>query len=65
MNATETRPTDLLATRQLAGQAMQALIAHQGIPKSESTREEYALWAYRMAQMMLATEKRLHLGDSP
>lgn len=50
---------DLVAIRQFAGLAMQALIAHDGLAESESAREEYALWSYRMAQAMLATEKRL------
>ena len=54
---------DVEATRRLAGQAMQALITKKGIPESDSAREEYALWSYRMAQAMLATEKRLHLVE--
>ena len=54
---------DPLATRHLAGLAMQALISRQGIPEAESAREEYALWSYRMAQAMLATEKRLHIAE--
>lgn len=52
---------DLTLIRQFAGQAMQALIAHNGLNESETAREEYALWAYRMAQEMLSTEKRLGL----
>ena len=55
--------SELESTRMLAGMAMQALIARQGIPEHESSREEYALWAYRMAQAMLATEKRLQISD--
>jgi hypothetical protein len=54
---------DLHAIRQFAGQAMQALVSHNGIPESESPREEYALWSYRMAQAMLAMEKRLHIVE--
>lgn len=62
----ETIATDeLLAARHLAGLAMQALISRQGIPDAESAREEYALWSYRMAQSMLATEKRLHIAEAP
>ena len=54
-------PEELAAIRNFAGLAMQALIAHDGLRESESAREEYALWSYRMAQAMLATEKRLKL----
>lgn len=53
---------DLTQVRHFAGLAMQALIAHNGLTESKSTREEYALWSYRMAQEMLATEKRLHIA---
>jgi len=56
---------ELLAARHLAGLAMQALISRQGIPEADSAREEYALWSYRMAQAMLATEKRLHIAEPP
>ena len=52
---------DLTAIRTFAGLAMQALIAHDGLTESESAREEYALWSYRMAQAMLATEARLKI----
>ena len=52
---------DLNAIRHFAGLAMQAMIAHNGLTESESSREEYALWSYRMAQAMLATEKRLNV----
>ena len=56
---------DELATlRHFAGLAMQALIAHDGLTESDAAREEYALWSYRMAQAMLATEKRIHI-ESP
>jgi hypothetical protein len=48
--------------RWLAGLAMQAIIQKQPtVPDSNSEREEIALWAYRMAEEMVATEKRLHL----
>jgi hypothetical protein len=53
---------DFAAIRHFAGLAMQAIIAHQGLTESESSREEYALWSYRMAQAMLATEKRLNIA---
>ena len=49
------------AMRQMAGQAMQALVSRQGIPETESGREEFALWSYRMAQAMFSTEKQLHI----
>ncbi|MDP6557642.1 MAG: hypothetical protein QGF59_06105 [Pirellulaceae bacterium] len=54
---------DLLTIRQFAGLAMQALISHDGLPESDSAREEYALWSYRMAQAMLAMENRLHIVE--
>ena len=48
-----------------AGLAMQAIIAKQSsVPDKQSEREEVALWAYRMAQAMVATEKRLHVEDA-
>ncbi len=47
-----------------AGLAMQAIIIKQGVPESDSSREEIALWAYRMAQAMTATDKRIHASDS-
>ena len=53
---------ELSVVRNYAGLAMQALIAHDGLVESESAREEYALWSYRMAQAMLATEKRLQIS---
>ncbi len=46
-----------------AGLAMQAIIMKQGVPESESAREEIALWSYRMAQAMTAADKRLHASD--
>ena len=48
-----------------AGQAMQAIIAkHPTVPDSESEREEIALWSYRMAEAMVAAEKRLGISDA-
>jgi hypothetical protein len=47
-----------------AGIAMQAMIAKQGIPESPSAREEIALWAFRMAQAMVAVGKQLLVADS-
>ena len=52
---------DRAVIRHFAGLAMQALIAHNGLTESEAVREEYALWSYRMAQSMLATERRLNI----
>lgn len=43
-----------------AGLAMQAMITKQGIPESESNREEIALWAFRMGQAMAAVDFKLH-----
>ncbi|MFT5522467.1 MAG: hypothetical protein ACI9G1_002006 [Pirellulaceae bacterium] len=44
-----------------AGLAMQAIIAKvNSVPDSDSLREEISLWAWRMAQEMVATEKRIH-----
>jgi hypothetical protein len=62
-HATTTTTSDLLAIRHFAGLAMQALITHDGLSESEAAREEYALWSYRMAQAMLAMEKRLHIVE--
>ena len=53
-------PTDV---KWFAGLAMQAMIAKQGIPESQSAREEIALWAFRMGQAMVATEDSLHASD--
>ena len=46
-----------------AGLAMHAMIAKQGVPDSESAREEIALWAFRMGQAMAAAEQRLHASE--
>jgi hypothetical protein len=46
-----------------AGMAMQAMLAKQGIPESQSAREEIALWAFRMAQAMVATGNQLLGAD--
>ncbi len=44
-----------------AGLAMQAIIGKlKNVPDSDSLREEVALWSWRMAQEMVATEKRIH-----
>ena len=47
-----------------AGLAMQAIIAQQGIPESDSAREEIAIWAIRMGQAMVATGRSLHSDAS-
>lgn len=47
-----------------AGLAMQAMIAKQGIPESESAREEIALWAFRMGQAMAQTDHNLHASET-
>jgi hypothetical protein len=46
-----------------AGLAMQAIIGTQGVPETESSREEFALWAYRMAQAMVRAEQSLHTDE--
>ncbi len=46
-----------------AGLAMQAMIMQHGIPETESGREEIALWAFRMGQAMVATDRSLHASD--
>ena len=51
------------AVRWFAGMAMQGLVWRHGVPDSESAREEFALWSYRMAQSMLAAESQLHAID--
>lgn len=48
-----------------AGLAMQAIIAQQGVPKSSATRDEVALWAFRMAQAMVVAERQLHASETP
>ena len=35
----------------------------QGVPETESSREEFALWAYRMAQAMVRAEQSLHTDE--
>lgn len=47
-----------------AGLAMQAMIVQQGIPATESAREEIALWAFRMGQAMAAADHRLHASEA-
>ncbi len=49
----------------LAGLAMQALIGRmEGLPDTNSEREEIALWSYRMAQAMKAMESRIHIKEA-
>ena len=42
---------------------MHAMIIKLGIPESESSREEIALWAYRMGQAMAEADRQLHASD--
>ena len=46
-----------------AGLAMQAIIDKQGVPETGSARDEFALWAYRMAQAMVRAEQTLHVDE--
>ncbi len=46
-----------------AGLAMQVVLDKQGIPDTESARDEFALWAFRMAQAMVRAEKSLHADE--
>jgi hypothetical protein len=46
-----------------AGMAMQAIIARQGVPRSDAERREVALWSFRMAQAMASTAMRLGAAD--
>jgi hypothetical protein len=46
-----------------AGMAMQAIIARQGVPRSDAERREVALWSFRMAQAMSSTAMRLGAAD--
>jgi len=46
-----------------AGLALQAIISKQGVPETESSRDEFALWAYRMAQAMVRAEQTLHVAE--
>jgi hypothetical protein len=55
--------TNLSEVKWFAGMAMQAFIAKQGIPESQSAREEIALWAFRMGQSMVATGNQLLRPD--
>ena len=49
----------------LAGMAMQSLILRlDGVPDTQSEREEVALWAYRMAQAMKKMESRIKLTET-
>ena len=43
-----------------SGLALQAMIAKQGIPESESARDEVALWAHRMGEAMVRTVHQLN-----
>lgn len=56
-------PDEAAEVKWFAGLAMQAMISQHGIPESDSVREEIALWAFRMGQAMVLTEKRLHIGE--
>ncbi len=47
-----------------AGLAMQAMIVKQGIPESESSRDEIALWAFRMGQAMANADHRLRASET-
>jgi len=47
-------------TKWFAGLAMQAIIAKlDSVPDTQSEREEIALWSWRMAQAMIASEKQI------
>ncbi len=46
-----------------AGLAMQAIIAQQGVPETESARDEFALWSFRMAQAMVRADHMLHASE--
>lgn len=57
----EAQATGASDIKWFAGLAMQAIIEKQKtVPDTESEREEIALWAWRMGQAMVATEKRIH-----
>ena len=47
-----------------AGLAMQAILEKQGVPDSESAREEIALWSFRMGQAMVKVDHQLHASDT-
>lgn len=61
----EMMPNSVTDVKWYAGLAMQAIIARQGVPDSNAAREEIALWAFRMAQAMVATDHRLHASELP
>ncbi len=60
VSSASSRPHDI---HWFAGLAMQAIIARQGVPDSRAAREEIALWAYRMAQAMVAIDQELHASE--
>lgn len=61
----EARASGASDVKWFAGLAMQSMIGKlETVPDSESEREEIALWAWRMGQAMVATEKRIHV-ESP
>jgi hypothetical protein len=45
--------------RWYSGLALQATIARHGIPETQSAREEFALWAFRMGEEMVRTVHQL------
>ena len=57
----EAQSTGATDIKWFAGLAMQSIIEMQDrVPNTEAEREEIALWAWRMGQAMVATEKRIH-----
>lgn len=61
-NAAENGASDV---KWFAGLAMQAIISSRShLPDSATQREEVALWAWRMGQAMVQTEKNIHADDN-
>ena len=61
-DAQSTGATD---TAWFAGFAMHAIIEKlDSVPETESARNEIALWSWRMAEAMVATERQIHADRS-
>lgn len=42
--------------------AMHAIISQKGVPETQESREEMALWAFRMGEAMVKVGHQLHAG---
>ncbi len=53
-------PCEMTDVQRYAGLAMHAMIIKNGIPGSPPAREEIALWAFRMGEAMVRSDRYLH-----